>query len=151
MAKIGVFETPPRKFFQFDQDTEVELEFISKDRMNKLLKRADEGAKKLKTSQPLIYDMFLGKAAVHNWRHVDQEKNPGHPGLVLPGGAPLPFNGDNRNMLMEKCAEFSSFVFRTSTSSAMFLDEEPADDDFQTLGDLLDELDLEEDAEPKND
>jgi len=151
MAKVGVFETPPRKYFDYDSDTEVELEFISKDRMNKLLKKAEEAARKLRSPQSLIYDMFLGKAAVHNWRHKVQDKNPGHPGLVLPGGAPLPFNGENRNMLMEKCAEFSSFVFRTSTSSAMFLDEEPADGDSQTLGELLEELDLEEDAEPKND
>lgn len=151
MATIGVFDFPPRKYFDFDEDTEVEIEFISKDRMNKLIKKAEEAHRKLKTPQNLIYDMFLGKAAVHNWRHKDQEKNPGHPGFRLPGGSVLPFNGENRNMLMEKSSDFSNFVLRTCTSPALFLEEDPAAEDLQTLGDLLEDFDLEEEQTPKND
>jgi hypothetical protein len=151
MARVGVFETPPRKWFPYDTDTEVELEFISKDRMNKIVNKADAAAKKLGSPQTLIYDMFLGKAAVHGWRHVDQEKQPNHPGLLLPNGNPLSFSDENRNMLMKGCAEFSGFVFRTCTGSAQFLDDALVVDDQKTIDDLIAEADLEEEGGPKND
>ena len=151
MAKVGLFDAPPRKWFPYDSDTEVELEHISKDRMNKIVNKAEDAAKKTGSAQGMIYDMFLGKAAVHGWRHIDQAQNPGHPGLLLPNGNPLCFSDDNRNLLMKGCAEFSGFVYRTCTGSLNFLEEDPVVDDQKTLNELLAEADLEEDGEPKND
>ena len=151
MAKVGIFDAPPRKWFPYDADTEVDLEFISKERMNKILTKAEAAAKKMGSPQALVYDMFLGKAAVQGWRHIDQEKNPDHPGLLLPNGNPLHFSEGNRNLLMRGCAEFSGFVYRTCTGSAHFLDEDLVVDDQKTLDELIAEADLEEDGEPKND
>ena len=151
MAKVGIFETPPRKWFPYDTDTEVELEFISKERMSKLIKQADDAAKKIKGTASIIYDMFLGKAAVYGWRNINQDKFPGDPGLKLPGGTALPFNENNRNLLMKSCSEFSTFVFRTCTDSANFLDAVP-DSGLEdlTLDELVNTTDLESD-ETKND
>lgn len=151
MAKVGIFDTPPRRWFSYDNDTEVDLEFISKERMGKIVTKADSAAKKVGGAQGVIYDMFLGKAAAHGWRHKDQEKNPSHPGLLLPNGNPIPFSEENRNLLMRSCAEFSTFVFRTCTDSAKFLEETVLLDDQKTLDELLAEVDLKEDGEPKND
>lgn len=149
MAKVGVFSVAPRKKFKFDDDTVVELEFISKERMAKIIAKADTAAKKVGGVQSVIYDMFLGKAAVHGWNHMDQVKNPGHAGLTLPNGSQLPFSEENRNMLMKSCSEFSTFVFRTCTDSSKFLEDVLELDDQKSLDDLVNETDL-EDGEEKN-
>lgn len=148
MAKIGVFNIAPRKKFLFDSDSEVELEFISKDRMTTIIAKAESAAKKVGGNKSTLYDMFLGKAAVHGWNHVDQEKNPGHPGLLLPDGRPIPFSEENRNMLMKKSSDFSSFVFRYCTEGSNFLDESEAIDDQASLDDLVNSTNLEEEESP---
>jgi hypothetical protein len=151
MAKIGIFETPPQRYFNYDEDTEVLLEFISKERMGTIIAKADEVAKKMKMPQSKVYDMFLGKAAVLGWRHKDQENMAHHPGLVLPSGAPLVFSSDNRNLLMKACTEFSGFVFGRCTNSSLFLDrEETAGEEDLDLATMLEAADLEENGGQKN-
>jgi len=120
MAKVGIFETPPKKWFDFDPDTEVLIQHVDKEAMARLLKQAGEAAQKVKAKAGVVSDMFLGKAAVHGWRN---KKDHDHPGLLLPGGDPLHFSPENRNTLMTRCREFSEFVFTTSTNAAGFLDD----------------------------
>jgi hypothetical protein len=139
MARVGIFETPPKKYFKYDSDTEVELEFIDKQTLDKVIKQANEAAQKVKTPQGMVYDMFLGKKAVHGWRNIN---NHSHPGLLLPSGQPIVFNAENRNMMMTGSREFFEFVFRNATNAAAFLNEDPTDliDDPATLEALLEGL-----------
>lgn len=97
-----------------------------------------EVSQKLKTPQSTAYDMFLGKKAVVGWRNI---KDHNHPGLLLPGGAPIPFTAENRNMLMTKSREFSEFVFQKSTNASLFLlaDEGEEVADPATIEKLLEE------------
>lgn len=143
MARVGVFSAAPRKWFPFDADTEVELEFINKERMVKLVAKADDAAKRVGGTANVIYDIFLGKAAIHGWRKKDDHN---HPGLLLPNNDPIPFSEENRNMLMKSCSEFSTFVFRNCTDSAGFLMEDCFVPDAKTLAEYVAELDLEEEA-----
>jgi len=149
MARIGIFEEPPKKWFMYDSDTEVLISYVDKAALAKLVRSADEAARKLKENPDTVLDIFLGKAAVHSWR---KEKDHDHPGLTLPNGAAIPFTNENRNKLMRHCAPFSSFVLAKSTSPAGYLDEtEPTlGDDDTTLEKLLDEFEL-DGSEPKND
>lgn len=146
MAKVGVFNVAPKVWASYDSDTEVFLEFISKDRMGAIVVKADEAAKKVGGKQNALYDMFLGKAAVHGWR---KKTDHAHPGLLFPDGRPIEFNEANRNLLMKSCNEFSSFVFRNCTDSEMFLELDTAIDDSMTLEELVNGTEL-EDAAPKN-
>lgn len=150
MAKVGIFDTPPQKWFKYDDDTEVLIQFVDKDAMAKLVRSGEDAAKKLKEDSNVLLDVFLGKKAVLDWRHVDQEKCPGHPGLVLPDGSPIPFNGENRNMLMRRCSAFARFVLAKAATESGFLEDQPLTlaDDNTTLETLLDEMDGDDD--PKN-
>lgn len=146
MAQIGIFEKAPQKWIQYDEDTEVLLEYVDKEALTKLMKQANEAAQKLKMPQGTVYDMFLGKKAVHGWRNI---KDHSHPGLLLPNLQPIAHTPENRNLLMTKSRDFSEFVFQKSTNATIFLevdpDEPPADS--ATLEKLMNEL-VEDD--PKN-
>ena len=143
MAKIGVFETSPRKWFPFDSDTEVNIEYIDKARVNTILMNGAEAAKKMKAKSGAIQDVYLGKAAVHGWRKVGGEN---HPGFLLPNGDPIPFSPENRNMLMTKSQQFSEFVYRTCTDENKFLEDDSLlnGDDLVGLDELLLSLEKEE-------
>jgi hypothetical protein len=140
MARVGIFTSAPRKYFKYDSDTEVQLEYIDKKTLDKVIKQANEAAQKVKTPQGMVYDMFLGKKAVHGWRKMTDHD---HPGLLLPDGTQIPFIPANRNMMMTDSRDFSEFVFRNATNAAAFLDETPLDlvDDPATLETLLESLD----------
>jgi len=147
MAKVGIFEEAPKKWFTFcDTDTEVLIQYVDKEALSKLIKRAGEVAKKLSTPQGVAYDMFLGKAAVHGWR---KEKEPTQPGFTMPNGSPLPFTAENRNLLMTRYREFSEFVYQKATATAGYLVEDQATltDDPATLEKLLEDY---EETDAKN-
>lgn len=146
MAKVGIFEEAPKKWFTFDSDTEVLIQYVDKESLSKLIKRAGEVAQKLSTPQGVAYDMFLGKAAVHGWR---KEKDHNHPGFTMPDGSALPFTAESRNLLMTRYREFSEFVYQKATSTAGFLVEDPAmlTDDPATLEKLLEDY---EETDAKN-
>lgn len=143
MAKIGVFQTNPRKWFPYDSDTEILIEYLDKSRVNTILMNGAESAKKMKAKSSPIQDVFLGKAAIHGWRNTKDEN---HPGLLLPNGDPIQFTPENRNMLMAKSQQFSEFVYRTCTDENNFLEEESLlnGDDLQGLDELLNSLNKEE-------
>lgn len=145
MAKIGIFNEAPQKYIQFDEDTEVLIRFVDKEELAGLIRKANEVAQKVKTPQNMAYDMFLGKKAVLGWRNI---KDHNHPGLLLPGGEPISFTPENRNMLMTRSRDFSEFVFQKSTNSALFLESAPEGlVDPSTLEKLLEDMD---DDDPKN-
>lgn len=146
MAQIGIFEKAPQKWIQYDEDTEVLLEYVDKEALTKLIKQANEASQKLKMPQGTVYDMFLGKKAVHGWRNM---KDHSHPGLLLPNQQPIEHTPENRNMLMTKSRDFSEFVFQKSTNAAIFLESEPESpsDDPAILTRLLEEFG---EDDPKN-
>jgi hypothetical protein len=147
MARVGIFETPPKKYFKYDTDTEVLIEHIDKKTLDKLIKQATEAAQKVKTPQGMVYDMFLGKKAVHHWRKINDHD---HPGLLMPNGSLIEFSPANRNMMMTGSRAFSEFVFSKATNSDGYMEDAPVDqvDDPDMLETLLNALD--EAPDPKN-
>lgn len=138
MAKIGVFNEAPQKYIQFDEDTEILLRYVDKEELAGLIRKANEISQKLKTQQNMAYDMFLGKKAVLGWRNI---KDHNHPGLLLPGGEPISFTPENRNMLMTKSRDFSEFVFQKCTDASLFLASAPEElVDGTTLEKLLEDM-----------
>jgi len=146
MAKVGIFDEAPRKWFKYDSDTEVLLQYIEKGKVNTILMQGAEAAKKMKAKSGDVQDIFLGREAVFGWRKAGTETEPG---FLLPDGTPLPFSAENRNRLMTKSKRFSEFVFRVCTDELQFLEEDLPDlagDDLKGLDDLLQELGKEEEA-----
>lgn len=146
MAKIGIFEEAPQKWFRFDADTEVLLQHIDKGRVNTILMQGAEAAKKMKAKAGDMQDIMLGKAAVFGWRNTERHDEPG---FLLPDGSPIPFTPENRNRLMTKSKLFSDFVYRVCTDERQFLEQEaPAlePEDLKDLDELLEELEKEEET-----
>lgn len=150
MAKVGLFDTPPRKKFQYDEDTEVLIEYISKARVNTILMKGAEAAKKVKATTSSLQDIFLGKSAVHGWNLIGDETKPG---FALPDGTPLSFNPANRNLMMTKSQKFSEFVYRICTDETKFLETDSLleGEDLQGLEELLDDLEKTADVTPEED
>lgn len=145
MGKVGVFEEAPKKWFKYDSDTEVQLQYIEKGRVNTILMQGAEAAKKMKAKSSDVQDIFLGREAVFGWRKIDTD---GEPGFMLPDGTAFPFHAENRNRLMTKSKRFAEFVFRICTDEIQFLEEELPElsgDDLKGLDEILAELGQEED------
>jgi len=145
MAKVGVFEEAPEKWFRYDSDTEVLLKHVPKSRVNTILMQGAEVARKMKAKAGDLQDIYLGKEAVRGWRKID---NHDEPGFLLPDGSPIPFVPENRNKLMTKSKRFSEFVYGTCTDENKYLEDEfPQLDgeDLKELDDLLGELQKDED------
>lgn len=124
MAKIGVFSGKQRKWYPFDEDTEILIEFLTKDRIVELQKKGAKQAKLSSGDVDVITNRMIGEAAVHGWRHT---KNHSHPGLLDADGNAIAFTAENRDMLMKCCREFSNFVNEIAIDSRGFLeDDEPA-------------------------
>jgi len=135
--KIGIFDTPPQKWFPFDQDTEILIQYIEKAKLNIILMQGAEAAKKMKAKAASVQDIFLGKAAVFGWRKIADHDQPG---MLLPNGDPLPFTPENRNLAITKSQRISEFVYRIATDETKFLDEDLPELDADDLKDLEDVL-----------
>lgn len=138
--KIGIFETPPQKWFAFDKDTEVLIQYIEKSALNDILMNGADAAKKMKAKVGAVQDIFLGKAAVSGWHKIE---NHDEPGMLLPNGDPLPFSPENRNLAITKSQRFSEFVYRTATDETNFLDNDLPEldaDDLKGLDAILEEF-----------
>lgn len=147
MGKVGIFETPPQKWFKYDNDTEVLIQYIDKGKVNTILMNGAEAAKKMKAKPGILQDIFLGKAAVFGWRKIDDEA---HPGFLMPDGTPIPFTDENRNRLITKNQRFSEWVYRICTDDMQFLDDEPVSDlDAADLSDIDEVLDRLSEGEPE--
>lgn len=142
--KIGIFETPPQKWFPFDKDTEVLIQYIEKAKLNVILMNGADAAKKMKAKSGSVQDIFLGKAAVFGWRKMDDHD---HPGMLMPNGDPLPFSPESRNLVITKSQRFSEFVYRIATDETKFLEDDLPEldgDDLKDLEDILIEFGKEE-------
>jgi hypothetical protein len=143
MAKVGLFAAPPKKWFQFDEDTEVLIEHADKEDLSELTKKAEEKSRKFKANAAVLYDIFFGRKKLHGWRKIKEHN---HPGLLSPeDGAPIEFTPQNRDKMMMKCQDFSSFVFQKSINATNFIgDNEVEEGEEKDLETLLDRLDEEE-------
>ncbi len=149
MAKVGIFKQTPEKYFDYEDDTEVLLRYVSKDAMSEVIKKADSAAKKLGTSSSKLYDIFLARAAVIGWRKKgpvpDEAFVSGfHPGLVMPDGAPFPYTPENRDAVSAQDRAFSAFVLHKSTDAVGFMDDghiisDMTDEDLRGLEHLVKE------------
>lgn len=110
------------KYFQYDEDTEVLIQLITKPQLREIAKQAAKKAKVSGQDQADIADKLLGRAAVKGWRKIG---DPSHPGLIV-GGQPLTFTPENIDLLMRRSLKFSRFV------NEMCIDE----DEFAGDGDL---------------
>lgn len=140
MAKIGIFDEKPQKWFPYDKDTEVLIQFLDKGAVNSVLLKGANVAKQMKAKVSDLQDIYLGKAVVLGWRQISDETQPG---FLLPDGTPFPFNNENRNRLMTKSKRFSEWVFSVCTNEQMFLEDDGPQleaEDMKGLDEVLQEL-----------
>jgi hypothetical protein len=124
MAQVALFTEAPQGWIQFDEDTEVLIEYLDRPAAIELNKAVDKIVARTGGDQQIIWGRELGKKAVHGWRNIDQEHNPGHPGFVLPDKekTPIQFNDANRDLMMKGCREFSIFVNGNAIDAGVFLE-----------------------------
>ena len=109
MAKLTFTDTARQKWIQFDSDTEILIELITKAGLRDIGKKAAKRAKLTGEDSADIADRLLGRAAVKGWKKIGA---PEHPGLIV-NGQPLEFTQENVDMLMAKSLKFSRFVNET--------------------------------------
>jgi hypothetical protein len=100
------------------------IRFVDKEELNALNRKADKTARLTKGDVSVIGNRLLGEIAVFGWRKINDHN---HPGLLDAKGTPIPFNAENRNMLMKRCREFSNFVNETSIDASVFLEIQAGD------------------------
>ena len=120
MADIDVFDEEKENYVQFDDDTEVLLVYLDKSAVGEIRKKAKKLASKSSMEYDVAFNFLLGKAAVKGWRKI---KDPKHPGLIF-NKKPFPFNEDNRDFLMRKSIDFSTFINSNTVDPEPFRDEE---------------------------
>lgn len=90
-----------------DEGAEVEIRFISRDELVNLRKKAVKTSfvrhQKTEDYDPVIAGKLLGKAAVKDWRGFTVD------------GVPYPCTPENIETLMERWADFASFLDDTCT------------------------------------
>lgn len=124
MAQVAIFEEKVKRWVRFDEDTEVFLEYLDKSAARVLNKDVDKIVARTGSDWQKIWEQKVGEKTVFGWRHIDQKKNPDHPGILLPGGAPLHFSAENRDLMMRSCREFSMFVGSTTIDASIFLEQQ---------------------------
>lgn len=122
MARVAIFTEAQRRWIQFDEDTEVLVEYLDRPAAIALNKDVDKIVARTGGDQQIIWGRELGKRAVHGWRNINQEKHPDHPGVTLPDGTPILYNEANRDLMMKGCREFSIFVNGNAIDAAVFLE-----------------------------
>jgi hypothetical protein len=125
MAKVAIFEEGnPRRWKQFDEDTEVLIEYLPRPDAIELNTQVDKLTARTGGNRQNIWGREIGKRCVHGWRNVDQEKKAEHSGLVMPNGEQIPYNEANRDKMMKFCREFSIFVNENAIDAQVFLEIE---------------------------
>jgi len=118
MAELDIFKEAPEKWFPYDADTEVLIQYQGKKVLNKILSKASEVERK--TGAPgasrAIANKLTGRVAVKGWR---KKTDHDHPGLTI-SGEPVPFTPANIDMLMTESTDFSSFVNHKCVESDAF-------------------------------
>jgi hypothetical protein len=106
MGSFDITDTAKTKWLQFDEDTEVCIQLITKPMLRDISKRAAKRAKLTGEDQGDIADKLLGRAAVKCWRKVGAHDEPG----FIVNGQPFGHSIDNADLLMAKSLKFSRFV-----------------------------------------
>lgn len=120
MAELGVFDEERKEWIQFDEDAEVLIEFIPREELKEVSKKAEKLARKSGVDISEIQTPILGKRAVKGWRKIDDHK---HPGFTIKG-QPFPFSEENVVMLLKRSYEFFNFVHEYATNARFFLEAE---------------------------
>ena len=128
--EVRALVTQPKKTWVEFLDTEVLLEFLSVDELDAIRKnnttytfqssRGQSGKIEKTDSEGLVLE--LGEKAVKDWKGITLE------------GKPLPFTPENRDLLMTKWPQFSSFVAEASTDIAVFAEKERESDEKKSSG-----------------
>lgn len=118
----------PRVWIQFDEDTEVCIEYIPKDEIIRILEESTTTRwvrhQPVREADSVEADRRLGRRAVKGWRAL-----PDRPGFTV-DGQPYPYTPENCDTLMTKWAAFSSFVNRVCIDLQRFVAAEKE----ETLG-----------------
>jgi len=118
MAKVAIFTEEQIKTFEYDEDTDVDLKYLTKEEAQELNKKVDKIVNRAGSDWAKVWNQVLGEAVVRGWRN---RFDPDQPGFTLPDGTPLPFNAENRDMMMKSCREFSLFVGENTVNATEFL------------------------------
>lgn len=127
MAELVFFkdEKERGKWFPYDEDTEVHIEYMSRQGLKKINKKVPKAKGFMELDEVDCFNVLVGRKAVRlGWRHM---KNHDHPGLVV-AGEPYPFSQENLDTLMLYSLDFSKFVNERCTDAALFEDVIPKND-----------------------
>lgn len=133
MAKVAIFDDEQLKDFEYDEDTNVVLAYLTKEEAVKLNKEVEKIVQRTGADWSLVWNQKLGERVIKKWYNRLTE---GHPGFVMPNNDPIPFTPENRDMMMKRNREFSLFVGQNSVDAQLFLDlKEEAQDKQETKND----------------
>lgn len=123
MGEIKIFGKgeKPQTWFDFDEDTEVLIEYTQKEDLEEIRQISSRQAKMTRSENvDSIANVLLGKRKVKGWRKKDDHS---HPGLIV-NGEPFPFSEQNVSFLMQKSLDFSAFVNDTCLKLKLFSEAE---------------------------
>jgi hypothetical protein len=121
MGEIKIFEKgeKPQVWFDFDEDTEVLIEYTDKEDLEDIRATAARMAKLARSENvDRIANILLGKRKVKGWRNKYDHS---HPGLIV-NGKPFPYSEENVAFLMQKSLDFSAFVNEVCINLKLFSD-----------------------------
>lgn len=118
MGKVAIFDDAQVKSFEYDEDTDIDLEFLRKEDALELNKEVGKIVARTGSDWNKVWNSLLGRRVVKGWRHRTQAD---HPGFVLPDNTPIPFTEENLDMMMSRNREFSAFVGENTISAKEFL------------------------------
>lgn len=127
MGEINNFEEARQRWIQYDEDTEVLVEYIPKPRLKEELRKAEKTSKLSGLQAADILNMRIAQLAVKGWRKIGR---PEHTGLTQKG-AQLPFTQENLKLLMEHSYRFSNFVAENATNAHEFVEEQEAKEEIK--------------------
>jgi hypothetical protein len=123
MAELALFDDLQKRWVQFDEDTEFQVSYLSKEEALELNKEVDKIVSRTGSDRSVVWNQKLGQRTLHGWRKVTDHD---HPGLKFPSGQPIPYTPANRDMLMKRSREVSIFVGETVIDAQVFLEIEQA-------------------------
>jgi hypothetical protein len=119
MGKVAIFDEEQVKTFEYDEDTDVTLSYLTKEEAVKLNKEVDKIVARTAADWTLVWNQKLGERVIKGWNH---RTNRDHPGFIMPNGTPIPFNPVNRDMMIKRNREFSLFVGHNAVDPQVFLE-----------------------------
>lgn len=119
MAKVAIFEESPLRWLEFDEDTDIALEYLSKEEGTALNKDVEKIVNRTGSDWASVWNRKLGERVVKGWRNRNDTSQSG---LTFPNGTPIPFTPENRDMMMKSCREFALFVGENAINAKVFLD-----------------------------